>query len=430
MEVRGDEEAGQLLASALDVANALENEDESQAHVHGFHVYPARMHPLTARRLVEALSRPRDAVLAPFCGSGTVLVAARRAGRAAAGVDANPLAVRLARLKATTTTEAQRELLVTWAGKIAQTADLRRQARAGASRHFPEVDVALFDPHVLLELDGLRVGLEGFSPRSADEAWARETLWIVLSAILTKVSRRVSDTADTKAPRRLFAGYAAKLFTRKAEELAGRLAEIAPQLVGAPGLWIEEGDARELDGIEDGAVDLTVTSPPYAGVYDYVAHHEARLRWLGLEDRRFREREIGARSKLSEVDPAEGRAAWDAEIGAVLASLRRVTKERGLAVLLIADSVVGGAALHADDVLVDLAPRQGFDVVAIASQARPHFHGGTRAAFTRRSRAEHAVLLQPSPAPRQNLREAIKHEHDAPGWRGDSRQKTSRRLPR
>ena len=140
--------------------------------------------------------------------------------------------------------------------------------------------------------------------------------------------------------------------------------------------------------------------------------------------------EIGARSKLSEVDPAEGRAAWDAEIGAVLASLRRVTKERGLAVLLIADSVVGGAALHADDVLVDLAPRQGFDVVAIASQARPHFHGGTRSAFTRRSRAEHAVLLQPSPAPRQNLREAIKHEHDAPGWRGDSRQKTSRRLPR
>ena len=200
--VRGDRDAGRLLSSALDVASALEDEDEAQAHVHGFHVYPARMHPLTARRLVEALSRPRGAVLDPFCGSGTVLVEARLAGRFAAGVDANPLAVRLARLKATTTTAAQRELLVTWAAKISQTADVRREARAGASRRYPDADVALFDPHVLLELDGLRVGLEGFSPRSPEEVWAREALWIVLSAILTKVSRRASDTADAKAPRR------------------------------------------------------------------------------------------------------------------------------------------------------------------------------------------------------------------------------------
>ena len=82
-----------------------------------------------------------------------------------------------------------------------------------------------------------------------------------------------------------------------------------------------------------GPVALTVTSPPYAGVYDYVAHHEARLRWLGMDDRGFRSREIGARKRLSDVQPDEGRAAWSDELSAVLRSLHRVTKPLGLAVL-------------------------------------------------------------------------------------------------
>jgi DNA modification methylase len=407
--LRGDPEAGDLLAAALDVAPSLVDEAEAQAHVHGFHSYPARMHPGTARGLIEAFSRPLDAVLDPFCGSGTVLVEARLAGRFAAGVDANPLAVRLARLKATTTSELERATLVEWAQNIASTADTRRMARAGASRRYPGADVALFDPHVLLELDGLRVGLEGFSPRAAPEAWAREALWLVLSAILTKVSRRTSDTSEKEAPRRLAAGYTAHLFARKAEELAARLGEVAPLLAGAPGLWLEEGDARALDGIDDGAVALTVTSPPYAGVYDYAAHHEARLRWLGLNDRPFRAREIGARARLSEVEPDAGRAAWDAELSAVLGSLRRVTKDRGLAVLLLADSVVGGAPLYADDVVASLAPPSGFDIVAMASQTRPHFHSKTASAFARKPRAEHALLLQadapPGPRSGRSLRE-------------------------
>lgn len=392
--VRGDRDAGKLLSQAVDVASALADEDSAQEHVHGFHSYPARMHPLTARRLIEALSRPREAVLDPFCGSGTVLVEARLLGRFAAGVDCNPLAVRLARLKATTTSAADREALVTWGARIAQTADSRRAARAGASRRFPDVDVAMFEPHVLLELDGLRVGLEGFSPRTPHEAWAQGALWLVLSAILIKVSRRASDTSDKQAPRRLSAGFTAKLFARKAEELAGKLAQIEPRLAGAPGLFLEEDDARSLSGVDDGAVSLTVTSPPYPGVYDYLEHHEARLRWLGLDDRGLRALEIGAKRRLAETAPARAADAWAAEMAPVLGSIRRVTKPLGLAALLIADSVVGGAAVFADDMISELAPAEGLEIIAIASQRRPHFHADTRGAFAKRPRSEHALLLQ------------------------------------
>src|SRR5262245_23697815 len=119
VRLEGDPVTAELLSRALDVPTSAEAEAEARAHVHGFHSYPARMHPQTARRLVEALSSPGAVVLDPFCGSGTVLVEARLAGRAAVGVDANPLAVRLARLKVRGVTEAERGRLVDAAGAVA-----------------------------------------------------------------------------------------------------------------------------------------------------------------------------------------------------------------------------------------------------------------------------------------------------------------------
>ena len=84
------------LARAIDVTPTSEADAPDRAHVHGFHPYPARAHPVTARRLVEAFAPERGTVLDPFCGSGTVLVEAMLANRDAIGSDLSPLAVMLA----------------------------------------------------------------------------------------------------------------------------------------------------------------------------------------------------------------------------------------------------------------------------------------------------------------------------------------------
>ncbi|MET0793116.1 MAG: DNA methyltransferase, partial [Polyangiaceae bacterium] len=94
--VGGSEQDRERLKYALSVDP---DENAIMAHVHGFHSYPARLHPETARRLIESFSPPHGRVLDPFCGSGTVLVEARQLGRHAFGIDANPLAVELASLK-------------------------------------------------------------------------------------------------------------------------------------------------------------------------------------------------------------------------------------------------------------------------------------------------------------------------------------------
>src|SRR3989304_6270267 len=95
----GNRSAAEPLARALDVAEAGGGAGPGPAGglTHGFHASPARMHPLTARRALVALGvKPGATVLDPFCGSGTVLVEAFRAGARAIGVDASPLAVEIA----------------------------------------------------------------------------------------------------------------------------------------------------------------------------------------------------------------------------------------------------------------------------------------------------------------------------------------------
>ncbi len=239
VELEGDPALAELLGRALEVPNAVEAEEIARAHVHGFHSYPAKMHPLTARRAIEALSRPGDLVLDPFCGSGTVLVEARLAGRGAVGIDANPLAVRLAVLKARGVGAEDRARLIEGAKLAAAEATTRRNARAGASRRYGDEDVALFAPHVLLELDGLRIGLD----KVADGA-TRRVLELVLSSILVKVSRRAGDASELVGEKRIAAGYPSRLLEKKTEELVRRLAEVAEPLLAAPPLDVRLGDAR------------------------------------------------------------------------------------------------------------------------------------------------------------------------------------------
>ena len=393
----GDPVAAATLAAALDVPTSAEAEDAARAHAHGFHAYPARMHPLTARRLVEAFAPPKGTVLDPFCGSGTVVLEARLAGRRAVGVDNNPLATRLALLKVRGTTEAERARWLAAAHAVSQVAEDRRKARSGPTHRYGRDDVALFDAHVLLELDGLRLGLDQLPDRAV-----RADLELVLSSILVKVSRRASDTSAARAgepPRRIAAGYPSRLFVKKTEELCRRLAEIEAPLAAAPPPRILEGDARRLDGIHDGSIDLALTSPPYPGTYDYLAHHAARLRWLRLSERRFAETELGARRHLEPLGAAAGSARWQNEVSMCLRALGRVLAPGGSAILLLADSVIAGAPVYATDVLRAVAPAAGLRLHAIASQARPHFHGPSAHAFARRPRQEHAILLIRTGAP-------------------------------
>jgi DNA modification methylase len=378
-----------LLARALSVRS---DEAATLAHVHGFHSYPARLHPETAARLISGLSASGNLVLDPFAGSGTVLVEARRLERRGVGMDANPLAIELAWLKTRGFDAKERARLLEAGKDVAAKADERRRAKAGPTRRYGAEDRALFDIHVLLELDGLRAAIE-----KLEACDVRRALRLVLSAILTKVSRRPGDTTESRVERRLAGGFAIRFFLKKSEELARRLLEYSSLLPAhTPAAKILLGDARKLSGVRPGSVRLVVTSPPYPGVYDYRAHHAVRARWLGLDDRRFERDEIGSRRGTRGKSYDEALATWERDFGACLREMRRALAPDGAAALMLADTALGQRPLAADGLVKRLAPRAGLRLSASASQARPHFHGPTAAAFRRERRREHLLLLRPA----------------------------------
>src|SRR5262245_8312440 len=102
----GDPRWRTVLHQALAASEAA----ESRLLTHGFHSYPARSHPLLARRLADSLS-PQKTVLDPFVGSGTTLIEAARRGARGFGVDINPLAIALSRLKTSVFSEGELQRL-------------------------------------------------------------------------------------------------------------------------------------------------------------------------------------------------------------------------------------------------------------------------------------------------------------------------------
>jgi DNA modification methylase len=349
------------------------------------------MHPSTAGRLVRAIARDGATVFDPFCGSGTVLVEAAIAGRRAIGTDINPLAVRLARLKTAGLDEAACASMVAEAREVAAFADERRRRRAGSTRRYTRADVDLFDPHVLLELDSIRAGIK----EKATESPSRGALELVLSAILVKLSRRASDTSVALKPRRLAAGFAARLFAGKAEELARRLGEMRALLPpGSAPARVELDDALRLRTVNASTVDAVVASPPYVATYDYVAQHELRMRWLELDARALLAGEMGSRRRYATLDVRAAGEAWRREVIASLRAMSRVCRKGARIALLVGDSAVQGEALRADTIVASVAAEAGLVWIARASQARAHFHGPGTPAFRDAPRAEHAIVLE------------------------------------
>jgi SAM-dependent methyltransferase len=380
---RGDEALSAILAGAFKRAA----KEEPDRLTHGFHTWPARMHPSIAAELLEKLGGPGKRVLDPFCGSGTTLVEARRLGARAVGVDLNPLALRVAEVKCWTPDAEKREQFLEQLAEVVSKNEARVKERAQSRAPLPRELTIRWDGHVLRELAGLWEEVNAF-----EESDIKRALEVLLSSIVVKFSKQRADTSSEEKEKRIGRYVPTRFFKKKGEELVRRWTELEAEVPkDLPSLKLIEGDARQLPELLGGSrVELVVSSPPYGGTYDYHAHHELRFPWLGLDDKAFSRDEMGSRRALS--DKEEGIARWDEEVCDLLKSLKGVLRDAGLVILLVGDGEVGGRRVPAEKQLWRLAPKAGFHLAASASEERIDWRGG-------KPRAEHLVALRPGPPP-------------------------------
>jgi methylase of polypeptide subunit release factors len=378
----GDATAGRALAAQFKV-----EPDRARALTHGFHSYAGRMHPTMARGAIERWSAPGQRVLDPFCGSGTVLVEAMSMGRPSYGIDASPLAVMISQVRSTLLGAQARQRLVQAAAQIAEESGERaRKRRRVQIPPWAAREKERFSPHVALELFGLR---ELVMSTPADEIG--QAVRLCFSSILVKFMRSGPEAPRDGETKRIGRGVPSGFFARRAEELARGLEELEQKTPpGTPPPIVHLGDARGYPEVRANSVDLIVSSPPYAGTYDYSYQHDTRFTWLGLGTKRFEEAQLGGRSRELGVKPrewTEGRRRW-------LGEMSRVLQSGGHAVLVVGDGVVGDRHEDAAEALADEGPRVKLAAVARASQERPLRDSRVREMLGPQQRHEHIVLLR------------------------------------
>lgn len=354
------------------LAVALEASAEIDRGTHGFHTWPAGLHPDAAAEIVRLV--PGDSVLDPFCGGGTVLVEARIAGKRAVGRDLSQIATRIARVRTATPDEATLTAMRSAARRMT---DVAREATDLPPESILPTIKEWYAKHAAIELESLRRQIAEADPS------VRWMLEVVFSSILVKVSWRKSDTSSRRETHDRPPGTTAILFHKKARELGRRMAALRALVPeGTPESDVLQGDARNIRLSRP--VDAVVTSPPYPSTYDYLPLQHLRRVWLGLEE--ADDSEIGSR-RLWRAGDRDARKQWRADTNAWTASAAANLRPGGHLAIVIGDGLTPAGTVDTSEATEDAAKAAGLVSVARASVLRPDF---AREA----ARWEHAFLFQ------------------------------------
>jgi DNA modification methylase len=89
------------------ILSALKDRSVVSGFTHNYYRYPARFSPTFVRTVIEEFTAPGDTILDPFLGGGTTLVEGLALDRKVIGVDINPIAVFVSKVKSTPLNEGQ-----------------------------------------------------------------------------------------------------------------------------------------------------------------------------------------------------------------------------------------------------------------------------------------------------------------------------------
>jgi DNA modification methylase len=376
---------------------------------HLIHPYPAKLllHIPFFFLANRILSKPGDAVLDPFCGSGTVLLESMLAGRRALGAESSPIARLITSVKTTPL----------------NAANIERHAACLLSR-VPKVPTKSLPDVVNINhwfypktIDRLRCIREAIS--ETEDQRLKDFFSVCFSCAVRKVSLadprlavpvrvregRYPDGHALKAKsdrhcRELRHVNAQAVFSDAVAGNIKRMAQLESRAESLPDARIVSWDARHLQkvdnsdsrkGLKDRSVHLIITSPPYPGAQKYIRSLSLSIGWLGLCDstellalkrgtigrEEFRKSEwldlnrtgvIAADKHLKQIynlNPVRAAiaSAYLLEMRESLREMYRVLKPGGHLVLIASNNQICGREFRTQDYLRRMAEEVGFETI-------------------------------------------------------------------
>ncbi len=355
----------------------------SNEFTHGFHPYFAKFHPDIPRFIIKLLAKPGMRILDPFCGVGTTLVESIMSNYDCVGIDINPLAILISRVK---TTRLDAEIMKeirnvsstinqAYMQKVKKEKDLysflnKSPGQIGQSTEkswipsIPNID-KWFKKDVISELSSIIDIINRI-----DEPKIKDFCNVALSRIIIRVSNQSGESRYVSVSKEYKIGQATKLFI---DHINYMLAKIDVLNRSSAKSRTIQGDTRNSGiEIEDDSLDLLVTSPPYLNSWDYNLYHRFRFFWLGYTSqdlKTFYEKEIGPhlRSQRDKEDIVER---YTSDMTSCFKLFNRVLKHEKAAIGLVnAPSIVKKEFLDTNDIIIDIAKEFNFKIKKIYTKA-------------------------------------------------------------
>lgn len=287
-----------------------------QRQAHRIHEvsYRACFKPQLPAFFIDRLSNLGEVVYDPFMGRGTTPVEAALRGRVPYGNDTNPLsrAFTEPRINPPTLNQVKTRLAeIPW-----------QQFESFENEQL----LAFYHPVVLAHIEGLRKWLlerERTGQLDQSDRWIRMVAINRLTghssgffsvytlppnqAISVERQRKINEKRDQIPPLR----DVAAIIEKKSRSL------LSQGSVEAKDSLFVTGQSDDTPAIPDGAVSLTVTSPPFLDIVDYEADNWLRCWFLGIDPKGV---------KIAKVRSVEG---WQAFIASTLRELARMTHPGG-----------------------------------------------------------------------------------------------------
>lgn len=368
--------------------------ENSSYATHNFHAFPAKFPPQLPKKFIIGLTFAGERVLDPMSGSGTTVLEAMLLGRYGIGVDMDPLALSISKVKISPLDLGE---LIRKGESVIEQARFtlrfkRRELKTTLAARFDSSTKKFIDYWFLektqLELFALIREIEKIV-----DCNIRRFFRIAFSSIIITKSGGVSlayDLAHTR-PHRLSGKVPRPAIDEFEKRVNKNLKHINKLVWSAGQADLISGNAQTMC-IADNAIDLIITSPPYASnAIDYMRAHKFSLVWFGhaIDSlSRMRRDYIGGErvqgfemaslpphaedviSRLSEKDAKKGNVLrrYYTEMTLSLSEMFRVLKPGKGAIVVVGSSMMRGIDSETAICVGEIGKVIGFDLVDIAER--------------------------------------------------------------
>ena len=313
--------------------------------MHNIYSYHAKFTPEIPRKFIKKYSNVGDTVLDPFCGCGTTLLEAIKAGRNTVGIDLSPIGILCAKVK---TTVYDKKLIKNYSEQILELDD-----NNFLIPNFPDREV-WFSENVLKKLGQLNYNIS-----KIDDEKYYNLFYLVLLSILNNCSRK-RDTwnlgyiADNVLPNKDRKVDPIKLYKQKIDLLFKR-----KDFLKNNDLNVEciESDVLNVNDIKN--VDLVVTSPPYPFAVDFIKYHRIVLYWMEKPVEELSSKEVGARNKRNKRDAVNN---FYTSMEKVYLHIMSMVKVGGLWCMTIGDTTKDKEKISFVNWTIDLFEKNGWSL--------------------------------------------------------------------